>query len=581
MSTAVETRRLVAHEKMLVDVIKRQAGTLKKAVLEGTMNSIEAGATEIDINFLAEKSKDPKNPTPAFLSIYDDGIGIQEKEELVKHFETFGQPHEESENKIYAQFRMGRGQMFAFGKNIWKTANFEMKVDIDNPEMELNYYLKEGMPYVDGCRIDIELYQNPLDNRSFYSVKSFKEQVKEQINFVKIPVKFNDEVISINPDTLNWDYEDEFAYYKFNDTSSLKIYNLGVYVMSKSIKDVLVGGVVVSKQQLKVNFARNDVHETNCKVYSEIKKVIEANKIKKVAKSYKSLSRPARMNLLCDFRDGVDSWYHMAGKRLFPTAQQKWLSWKMIVKDGRPWCFTPVGSRTADKAMEMGVALCFDDTLPDELGYSGPLNEFFEWLWADYINADGYFSSYTLKDITALKDNFLLFSGKEEVSNSINLEKLQDMFSEDFSYVPYHKLKKSEKIFLDTINCLGCWQNRNIKIGISNVASAWTDGSSFIAFDRGWLKSKNVTSIGGIYNVLAVGCHELAHDDDTSGTHVHGSEFYERYYEITMKSNQYNNPLVNAFSFADKLKRAKIDDKRQQEEEKDKKLKEELGLVST
>ena len=45
----VETRKLVAHEKLLIDVIKRQAGSLKKAILEGTMNSVEAGATEMAV----------------------------------------------------------------------------------------------------------------------------------------------------------------------------------------------------------------------------------------------------------------------------------------------------------------------------------------------------------------------------------------------------------------------------------------------------------------------------------------------------------------------------------------------------
>jgi len=574
---AVETRRLIAHEKLLVDVIKRQAGTLKKAILEGTMNSVEAGATEIDITFTGERSKDSNNPSPAFLSIYDDGIGIKTKEELVKHFETFGQPHEENENKIYAQFRMGRGQMFAFGKNTWRTSDFEMVVDIDN--MELDYQLKDGLPPVDGCKINIELYKNPFDNWSIHSVKSLKEQVKEQVGFVKIPVKFNDEVISVDPATLNWDYEDDFAYYKFNDTSSLKIYNLGVYVMSKSIKEVFVGGIIVSKQQLKVNFARNDIHEAECNVYKEIKKVIEQNKIKKANKYYKSLTADERTNLLCDLRDAIGSSYKVEGKRIFQTAQQKWMSWKMIVKDDRPWCFAPMGSRTADKAMEMGVALCFDDRIPEELGYNGPLNEFFEWLWSDFENSEQYFSSYTKKNINKLTKSFLMYDGREEVSSTCNLSKLQDMFSETFHYIPNDKLKKSEKIFIETLNYLNCWDDRDIRIGVSSVAEAWTDGHSFIALDRKWLFSRPLTHIFRLLPIFTVICHELAHDDNTSGTHIHGPDFYENYYEITMRYG-YKNPLNHVYTFAEKLKRAKIEQKIAKEEQKEIELKEKLGLIS-
>ena len=86
MAVETETRKLTSHPKLLIDVIKRQAGSLKKAVLEGTMNSVEAGATEININFIAEKSQDKENnPTPAFLSIYDDGMGIRTKQEFCIH----------------------------------------------------------------------------------------------------------------------------------------------------------------------------------------------------------------------------------------------------------------------------------------------------------------------------------------------------------------------------------------------------------------------------------------------------------------------------------------------------------------
>ena len=34
MLTAVETRKLIAHEKLLIDVIKRQAGSLKRQFLK-------------------------------------------------------------------------------------------------------------------------------------------------------------------------------------------------------------------------------------------------------------------------------------------------------------------------------------------------------------------------------------------------------------------------------------------------------------------------------------------------------------------------------------------------------------------
>jgi len=173
-----------------------------------------------------------------------------------------------------------------------------------------------------------------------------------------------------------------------------------------------------------------------------------------------------------------------------------------------------------------------------------------------------------------------MYDGSEEVSSNCNFSKLQDMFSETYQYIPYNKLKKSEKIFIDTLNYLHCWSGRDIRIGVSSVAEAWTDGSSFIALDRKWLFNRNLTAFNNILPIFTVICHELAHDSNTSSTHVHGPDFYEKYYDITMKFG-WKNPLTHAYTFAEKLKRAKIDKKRQAEEQKDKELKEKLGLVKT
>jgi len=577
MSTGTETRKLVAHEKLLIDVIKRQAGSLKKAILEGTMNSVEAGATEIDINFLAERSQDKDNPSPAYLSIYDDGIGIQTKDELVKHFETFGQPHEANENVVWKQFRMGRGQMFAFGKNTWRTSEFKMLVDVDN--MELDYELQGGLEQVGGCKIDIELYKNPLDNWTISSVKSFKEEVKEQVRYVNIPVKFNDEVVSVDPATLNWDFEDKHAYYKFSDTSQLKIYNLGVYVMSKSIRQAGVGGIVVSKNMLKVNFARNDVDST-CPIYQEINKIVLENKIKKANKQYRAKTADDRYSLLLGLRDAEEGSYQYEGKRILRLTNNKWISWKMFVKDGRPWCFAPAGNRIADKHMQSDKALCFDESMVEEMGYDGPLDEFFDWLWSDMVG-QMYSGGNKRDELKIIKNQFAMFDKKQSdlVSEHVSSKTLSDQFSESYNYIPYGKLKKTEKRILDALSNLACWDDRTLRIGVSDVASAWTDGATYIAIDRDRLRMVSLNYIGSVLDLFTMLCHELAHDNTSAGTHNHGPEFFEKYYDITTRSH-WNNPLQHVYKFSEKMDRMKIEEKRNNEQAKELELSTSLGTAS-
>ena len=72
-SSSSETRQFKMHPKLLMDVIRRQAGTLAKAVLEGVMNSIDAKSTSVDVTI--ERTR---------VVISDDGKGFPSREEIEK-----------------------------------------------------------------------------------------------------------------------------------------------------------------------------------------------------------------------------------------------------------------------------------------------------------------------------------------------------------------------------------------------------------------------------------------------------------------------------------------------------------------
>ncbi len=588
LGTGVTTKQstLKAHDKLLYDVIKRQAGTLKKAITEGTMNSIEAGTPAIIIKMwqdeVTEQGKRPK----AFLQIMDKGIGIKTEEEIALHFETFGQPHEANETTTWKQFRMGRGQMFAFGRNVWRTSQFQMEVDIN--KMGLTYNLSKGLPEAEGCLIDIALYKNPIGDWQCRSIEALREDVAEQVRYVAVPVMFNDKQISVDPETLNWDYEDDNAYYQFNDTSVLKIYNLGIYVKNISKSNAGVGGIVVSKQQLKVNFARNDIQQ-DCPVFSDIRKVIQANKLKIVAKKYRSLSTGERYSLLRDFRDGAVKFSELSGKRIFRTAQGKWVSYKMVMKSPLPWTFAPDGDMIADKAMQMGQAFCFSQGMLNELCYTDEKDCFFDWIMQEQLRHDStkgrweqnitmWEKERVLKALNDKRASYLRFDHNDNILQK-GLETLRDQFDESYQIV--EKLTVSEKRILDVLNnkYVDVWQGRKICLGISPVAKAWTNGISFIALDRDWVKNLSLTADGDILQLFSTLAHEMAHDKNTAGTHIHGPEFYERYYVLTHDKTYQHNPLFYAYSFKKSMIASNIESKRMKEKEKERKSKEKLGMV--
>ena len=99
-----EIRKFKMHPDLLFSVIKSQAGTQEKAILEAVMNAVDAGATKCEI-------KIDENG----YSIVDDGKGFVSRQEVDEFFETFGTPHKEGD-ATYGRFRMGRGQLFALDR---------------------------------------------------------------------------------------------------------------------------------------------------------------------------------------------------------------------------------------------------------------------------------------------------------------------------------------------------------------------------------------------------------------------------------------------------------------------------------
>ena len=564
-----ETRDLTMHPKLLMDTIKRQAGTLQKANLEGVMNAIEAGSPVVRIELTVDDDNKAK------LSIGDDGIGIETKEELIQHFETFGTPHDESENTYWKQFRMGRGQMFAFGKNVWRTATFRMEVDINNKG--LTYDLTENLPFVKGCQIDIDLYKNPI-GYSHNSIESYKEMLTEQVKFMEGKILFNGSQINTPASKCNWDFEDDNAYYLFNAGHDFTVYNLGAFVMKPT--DLGMVGVAVSKKQVKVNFARNDIQH-DCPVYhggvvdgeyvEGIFDVIKSNRITKVRKARRNLTSHERIATLKDLRDGEQTVDEIKGLSLIPTAQGKHVSLSTVLKIREAWCFAPMGDRYADRLMERGQALCLSRDILDKMNYDGAEENFFTWLVTSEV-----------ENIThEWSQERFLEPWKNLSVLHVDFDKLRGGISESYEFVPYKKYSATERRIITVLQEQGCWDGRQLRLGYSDTAIGWTDGSTYICIDRNWLKRKSVTWGRDIAKIQMLLAHEMAHDDDSRGTHIHGPEFYENMIQILESGN---SPISYCADFKYYMNRSKIEERRSKEqarkEKAEQKVKAKLGIAA-
>lgn len=78
-----------------------------------------------------------------------------------------------------------------------------------------------------------------------------------------------------------WTREDDLAYYRIIRADALVVYSQDIFVRHFSTWQLGIGGVVVSKQPLELNFARNAA-ESECPVWSRIRTVIETLAIREL-----------------------------------------------------------------------------------------------------------------------------------------------------------------------------------------------------------------------------------------------------------------------------------------------------------
>lgn len=526
-------RTFKMHPKLLLDVIKRQAGTIQKAVLEGVMNSIEAGASRVEVGVDVRR-----------VTIRDDGRGFRSAREVGDWFETFGQPHDESEGKKWAQFRMGRGQMFAFGRNVWRTGEFRMLVDVEswarNPtESDLGYDLETGNPLAAGCAIEIDLYE-PLSDRE---ISGINREIETYVKYVGVPVLVNGVQVSKDPALEKWGPESSnLAHVRLTDSSrGLDVYNMGVFVRRYPQWEFGVSGVVVSRQKLDVNFARNDVVRS-CKAWKAIKAAIDQSDRAAKVKRKSNLTDDERLSLIDKLGAGELTEKEARNLKLLVDATGHAWSPRAVANAGfMTWTLAPAGDRRADRLLQRKTCLALDEENVAE--FKCKPEELFETRWKDARFGGPGFALLGWRYHQQLR--FVPFEtaakgieGKSVVlheSEWTERERAWIEIAEDLQHLIYRYAAGSGPSPRRAHGTA-----RKLTIGASDVAEAWTDGANYIALARETLKGlafeqHDRPAQRGIAKVACVLMHEICHEEDSEGA-PHSPEFYKAYHDLCMEA---------------------------------------------
>jgi hypothetical protein len=507
-----ETRSFTVDPAILFSIINSQAGTLSKAMLEAVMNAIDAGATRCDITL-----------TETSFVCKDNGRGFTSREEILSWFERFGTPHKEGD-ATFGKFRMGRGQMMAFATTKWQTGKFGMSVDIKN--RGLDYDLSSLPKAVKGCTIEGTLY-SPLN---LYDLRSVLAELGDLVQYAQVPVYLNGKVISKNPSKLKWDVETDDAYIKTNSSNSMKVYNLGVLVRDYGSYKFGTGGVVVSKTALQVNFARNDVLEHSCEVWKRIKghlsKESKKHVVKKASLNDDERAFLARCILAGDMPEGLN----LAETRIITTATGTHVPLSSFLRASQVSVAPKDGDRLAERLHRAKIGFVVSPKTLDRFGvetlaelmvkFKAQLSHRGSWpeVVAFSAIAEGYTSRYTPvpdKDATPEELDALRLLRKANIVLSNFIDKNAEDERPPFQW-------------------------REVFLGQSDAALAWTDGKTRVTIERKFLTRSARKGVDGWFQILMVMLHEYCHTGADLEGHDHPQEFYEMFEELSCASG---NPV--------------------------------------
>lgn len=510
-----EVRQLKMHERLLYNVILKQAGSLAKAFLEGIMNSIDAGSPYCDIAL-----------TKRLAMLEDGGRGIVDLDEIERFFDTFGQPHKEEENKVYAKFRMGRGQLFAYGRNKWRTGPFEMDVDIKGKGLQ--YDLTTHPDNASGCLIEVELYDELLPS----DFAETERLLQHWVRYAPIPVTVNGELYSGDPEREKWDFVTDEAYIRLDSTATLSIYNLGIWVMDSSAHRFGTGGTVVSRKQLDVNFARNDITST-CPVWKKVRPLINQTATEKNLSQAGSLDNDARQRLVDQFLQGELGEHDFSKLRLFTSVGGAQHTFQQLCCQD-VLSVAPKGSRLGDKLHKSKTAFILSSDTLDRFG---------------------------VRSVEALVAKVSRLVHRCFDPRCVDFEEISAGMSDKYMIVPVAEYTAMEKVWIKLVESCkwalelprefevdltlprnlpsgrsGCAAQRQTIIGTSDCCNGWTDSSTYVAIDRSFLKRLKV-SISGFNELGRLMLHEYCHNTPDTVDHDHDQAFYEQFHDAVKRGS--------------------------------------------
>lgn len=489
---------------IIQNLSERQAsGELKKPFKELRQNSKDACATIFKVWL-----------TKRCMKVYDNGNGMS-FDEIMTRFRIIGYRGKSGDENSDGEFGVGRFQFFNEGIIYWFTRgsddklwliHVDIKKNLTNFEITEIEFGEHTLVFPDGRTkkimitedftgtiIYILFYKEIQYNFKIdYALDDFREAVLPT-NSMKI--FFNDE--EYNPEIIIDEKlsDENFDVFSMNNITR-QIYANGIHVRqnTKTSFDYNIN----CKMKMRLNFARNEfvkrdedgsINERTKMLYDKIAE-IETHYIK-TQKDFNTTQCAKILKLIetkeIDIKEIID-------KPLIPQT------------DGNYYTFNEIKNKS----------ILFGE----------------KDIWSDDCIQQGY-----AVIPTNFRERIISINKREELELNFPNRSIRNI-----AHTGYHN-KISPKQLRKQINYLVALEvnykifnsKRNLDVGISDIAEAWTDGYYEITIDKSVIDGySNIPSaVLGIWAILS---HEYSHDDSTIKQDYHNVRFYEKYHRLTQKT---------------------------------------------
>lgn len=494
METEEQTGRIEMDDNLAREVIQSQASSIVDGWREALQNGIDSpGSETITLDFNHERSV-----------IKDDGEGLDLTQDMMRELLTvLGKSSKRDDEDKIGYFGMGWGQVIAKGRTVVKSRNSKAIFDIE--EWDLEYRFRETEEYVDGFVVEVDHYPDQVPDEDAHRWNRYEKDIKKRFKYVAQTIG---KTITINGEKIDGGDPAEVERWRKNtmvdddDNRTIVLYTGGiggveVYSNGIYVKNENAGGVygrVVTKKNLDLNFARNDI-KSGCPVWEPINdRISEMKKTMFEDISDDELTEEIREEILRYMAEDSNEVEKYGTKPVFRLANGTKKSF-VEVMSAHEIAYARDGSRKADKLVEAGfVVLDQADSSTEMLR-----NEM---------------ESPPEFDVDERVTDMDLDVGFEEVVPS-----KETLNSEQQKRIAFAQV---------LVNAMDI--DREVIFGIDDQNHAWTDGKSFIALTEssmdGRLKAQWMPQI---FHIV---CHEAAHENESLETTRHGQQYNQKFRDL-------------------------------------------------